>query len=328
MASHLRYIQLLNLLRHSSGTVVSGEELSSQLAVSRTAIWKQVNALRLAGWQIDAIPSQGYRLVSEPDQLDAELIRSGLPQDSLIGCRIISLAETGSTNADLYSLADQGAEEGLVVLADRQTGGKGRMGRKWASPGGVNLYCSVLLRPAIPPYEAPQLTFLSALAVARAVSKTTGLQAAIKWPNDLLLNGNKVAGLLNEMNAETDLVSFVVLGIGINLNMRQEQFPLDLRHPASSLLIEGGVKISRQDFTTLLLMELNLEYKRFLQHGFEPARTEWARYCNAAGRKVRVDGGAASISGEFAGLDQDGALLVRLAGGGLERILSGDVQVF
>ena len=317
---------VLKLLRDAGG-VVSGELLSRELGVSRTAIWKQIAGLRLAGYRIDAIPSQGYCLATEPDLLDESSLRAGLGSACLVGRRIVSCGETGSTNADAFSLAEQGAEEGTVLLAERQLAGKGRLGRRWESPTGVNLYCSVVLRPELPPYEAPQLTFLSAVAVARAIQITTGLQPTIKWPNDLLINGRKVAGLLNEMNAETDRVGFVILGIGVNLNMRADQFPSDLRTPATSLLLESGTPISRQAFVVHLLRELDSEYRRFQQVGFGPVREEWARYCNAFGREVQVEVGSNSLRGPFMGIDHDGALLMKLSDGRVERILSGDVIV-
>ena len=318
--------ELLVLLR-AAGGVVSGEKLSRALGVSRTAIWKQIDGLRAQGYRIEAAPSQGYRLCSEPDLFDVSQIQSAVDDGCLIGSKVVFIAETGSTNADAFRLAEEGAEEGTVLLAERQLTGKGRLGRRWESPCGVNLYCSVVLRPELPPYEAPQLTFLSAVAVARAILAVTGLQPSIKWPNDLLMGGRKVAGLLNEMNAETDRVGFVILGIGVNLNMRSEQFPADLRTPATSLLLETGSVVSRQAFTVRLLQELESEYRRFRVDGFGPVREEWARYCNAFGRSVAVESGSSNLQGSFAGIDHDGALLVQTANGRVERILSGDVTV-
>lgn len=316
---------LLKLLRGAG--VVSGELLSCELGVSRTAIWKQIVNLRSAGYRIDAIPSQGYCLATEPDLLNEFCVRDALGTACLIGRRVVYCGETGSTNADAFLLAEQGAEDGTVLLAERQLAGKGRLGRRWESPAGVNLYCSVVLRPELPPYEAPQLTFLSAVAVARAIKITTGLQPAIKWPNDLLMNGRKVAGLLNEMNAETDRVGFVILGIGVNLNMRADQFPPDLRTPATSLMLETGSPIARQTFVVHLLRELDQEYRRFQQEGFGPVREEWASYCNAFGREVQVAVGSHVLQGPFMGIDHDGALLMKLPDGRVERILSGDVTV-
>lgn len=326
MSSRLAQSDLLRQLEHNGG-FVSGEQLSRSLGVSRTAVWKRIVALRAAGYGIEAVPSQGYRLVSRPDLLSADQIAAGLPLNSLIGQRIVCLEEVGSTNLEAFRLAEAGAVEGSVVFADRQTAGKGRLGRQWASPGGVNLYLSVILRPVLPPYEAPQLTFLSAVAVARAIEETTGLQPAIKWPNDLLVDGCKVAGLLNEMSAETDQVAFVVLGIGVNLNMSADQFPADLRAPATSLALATGQPVSRVAFAVRLLAALEQEYKRFLRSGFGPVREEWARRCNAYGRQVAVTVGTQALQGPFAGIDHDGALLLRMPDGRLERILSGDVSV-
>jgi len=229
---------ILQLFRESGG-FVSGEVISRELHVSRTAIWKQINSLRKAGYVIEAVPSRGYHLLSAPDLLSAGEIAAHLKAE-LIGRRLVCQAETASTNVDAFRLAEQGAEEGTVILSDAQSVGKGRLGRVWSSPAGVNLYCSVILRPGIKPYEAPQLTFLSAVAVARAIELVAPLRPEIKWPNDVLIDGKKVAGLLNEMSAETDGINFVVLGIGVNLNMTAEQFPADLRHPATSLLLETG----------------------------------------------------------------------------------------
>lgn len=317
---------LLRRLHHNR-EFLSGEQLSRELGVSRTAVWKLISRLRAAGYSIEAVSSRGYRLLSVPEQLDVQTIAGELGPACLMGRRLQVSSETGSTNADAYRLAETGAEEGTVVIADHQTSGKGRLGRRWESPSGVNLYCSVVLRPDILPYEAPQLTFLSAVAVARAITTVTGLQPSIKWPNDLLLHGSKVAGLLNEMNAETDRIGFVILGIGINVNMRTQQFPADLRHPATSLMLEAGSPVSRLALLTCLLHELDREYLRFKSCGFGPVREEWASYCNAFGREVQVSQGAVILRGAFDGIDEDGALLVRYGDGRQERVLSGDVTV-
>jgi BirA family biotin operon repressor/biotin-[acetyl-CoA-carboxylase] ligase len=178
------------------------------------------------------------------------------------------------------------------------------------------------------PHEAPQLTFLSAVAVARAIEATTVINPGIKWPNDVLIADKKVAGLLNEMSAETDGINFVILGIGVNLNMTADQFPVDLRNPATSLLIESGSPVVRNRFTAIMLNELDKLYTEFLALGFAPVREEWQHRCNANGRHLAVsDAGVDVASGMFAGIDEDGALLVQDGEGGIERILSGDVRV-
>jgi BirA family biotin operon repressor/biotin-[acetyl-CoA-carboxylase] ligase len=323
---HQKAGTILALFREQKG-YLSGGEICRTLNVSRTAVWKHITALRGAGYIIEAIPSRGYRLVSAPDILNPEEVAVRL-KTSMVGRRLVCLEETVSTNADAFRLAEEGAPEGTVVMADAQSGGKGRRGRVWSSPPGVNLYCSVVLRPRVMPHEAPQLTFLSAVAVARSIEAATGIKAEIKWPNDILLGGGKVAGLLNEMSAETDGINFVILGLGINLNMTLAQFPPDLRHPATSLLVETGERIGRAGFAAILLNELDRLYAGFLDHGFGPVRVEWQRRCNAHGRELVVsDAGHEIARGMFAGIDGDGALLVRMPDGGIERILSGDVKV-
>jgi len=318
---------ILRLFREAGNDFVSGALISRELQVSRTAVWKYIKGLRTAGYVIEAIPSRGYQLVSTPNILSEEELREKI-QTALIGRQLICSTATASTNADAFRLAEEGAEEGTVVIADAQSGGKGRMGRIWSSPPGINLYCSVVLRPAVKPYQAPQLTFLSAVAVARAIELTTALQPEIKWPNDVLIGGRKVAGLLNEMSAETDGINFVILGIGVNLNMTADQFPADLRAPATSLLLELGRPVNRAQFAATMLHELDRLYAQFLQYGFGPVRDEWQQRCNANGREVSVsDGGAETKRGMFDGIDGDGAMLIRFPNGVVERIISGDVRV-
>ena len=317
---------ILRLFRTESG-YISGEFLSRELGVSRTAVWKHISALRNGGYCIEAVPSRGYRLISSPDVINPHEVTAQL-DSTTIGRPLDFLQLTTSTNADAFRLAENGAVEGTVVLSDAQSGGKGRRGRIWSSPAGVNIYCSVVLRPAIMPNEAPQLTFLSAVAVARAIELTTDLIPEIKWPNDLLISGKKVAGLLNEMSAETDGINFVILGIGVNLNMTAGQFPDDLRHPATSLLLESGSRVDRSHFASTMLNELDRLYRDFLEHGFGPVREEWQRRCNANGRQVIVsDTGTACTGGTFIGIDTDGALLLRADDSELHRITCGDVRV-
>lgn len=323
---HPKAVTIARLFRTESG-YISGQHFSRELGVSRTAVWKHISALRNDGYRIEAVPSRGYRLISSPDTIDPHEVMVQLG-GARIGRRLEILKTTVSTNADAFRLSEGGAVEGTVVLADSQSGGKGRRGRVWTSPSGVNLYCSVVLRPAIMPHEAPQLTFLSAVAAARAIEQTTKLVPEIKWPNDLLVSGKKVAGLLNEMSAETDGINFVILGIGVNLNMTADQFPDDLRHPATSLLLESGVPVDRSRFAGIMLSELDRLYSGFLAHGFGPVREEWQRRCNANGRQVIVsDSGTECTGGRFAGIDSDGALLLRTEDDRIHRITCGDVRV-
>jgi BirA family transcriptional regulator, biotin operon repressor / biotin---[acetyl-CoA-carboxylase] ligase len=317
--------EILRLFREKPDEHLSGEQISHALGVTRTAIWKQIQTLRDLGYEIEAVTARGYRLVSCPDTLIPAEIQSGL-NTLRIGRKVVYLAETDSTNARIRELGDAGADEGLVVIAEQQSAGRGRMGRQWVSPPGVNLYTSVLLRPPILPHLAPQMTFLSAVAVARAVEDIGGLEVAVKWPNDILLSGKKVAGLLNEMDAETEGIHYIVLGIGVNLNMTAEQFPADLRYPATSLALERGTPVSRLDFARSLYGHLDSLYELFLDTGFEPIVRAWESLCDMTGKQVEVDCLDRILRGRVEGLDSDGALLLRTEHGILEKILAGDVR--
>ena len=318
--------KILELFR-SGEAVVSGAALSRLLGVSRTAVWKHVKALRGNGYRIEAVPAKGYRLLSSPEVLTSLDITAGLATKR-IGSSVVCLKETESTNHVAFRMAEEGAGEGTVVIADAQSAGKGRLGRVWLSPAGVNLYCSVVLRPSIAPVAACQLTFLSVVAVARAIESCTALKPLIKWPNDILIDGKKVAGLLNEMNAETEKVNFVVLGIGVNLNVRMSDLGEGLlRHPATSLLEAGGGEVNRAEFTRVLLRELDRLYDRFLAEGEGPVRAEWLERSAIRGRSVRVSQVNREFTGVVQGVDSFGALLVKLADGTVETVLSGDVAL-
>jgi len=316
--------EILRVFRNARGKYISGEALSRTLGVTRTAVWKQIGILRQAGYVIEAIPSRGYCLKGSPDALIPSAIRSDLGTKR-IGSKVICLDETDSTNLRAREQGDEGAPDGTVVIADSQTAGKGRMGRQWVSPPGVNLYSSVLLRPPILPFDAPQLTFLSAVAVARAVEEGAVLEPKLKWPNDILVNGMKVAGLLNEMDAETESVRYVILGIGVNINMETHQFPEGMHYPATSLAIEKGERISRLLFVRSFLRHLDDLYEEYLREGFEPVRRAWIAYCDLAGREIEVDFHQKKLRGICRGIDEDGALLLETPQG-IERVLAGDVR--
>jgi BirA family transcriptional regulator, biotin operon repressor / biotin---[acetyl-CoA-carboxylase] ligase len=317
--------KILALFRDGTDRFVSSDELCRLLGVSRTAIWKQMERLRGQGYIIEAIPSRGYRLRGTPDNLLPAEIAAELGT-TLIGREIVFLEETDSTNLQAHEQGEAGGRHGLVVVADRQTAGKGRLGRQWVSPPGVNFYASVLLRPTFLPRQAPQLTFLSAVAVARAVQEVAGLSARVKWPNDVLVGGRKIAGLLNEMSAETERIHYVILGIGVNLNMRAEQFPKDLRYPATSILLETGAPVSRTAFARALLRHLDSLYALYLAEGFPPLRHAWEAHFDLVGREVEVDFRSTLLRGVVEGIDAEGALLLRREDGQLEKVLAGDVR--
>ncbi|PLX99051.1 MAG: biotin--[acetyl-CoA-carboxylase] ligase [Desulfuromonas sp.] len=323
MAGEIRR-EILRLFHERPEDYISGAEISQSLGVSRTAVWKHIRQLRDAGYAIEAVTSRGYRLETAPDLLLAADIQAGLACKR-IGRDMVCLESTDSTNLRALELAEQGGTDGTVLIAEEQTGGKGRLGRRWESPRGVNLYASLLLRPAIAPFVAPQLTFVAALAVVEAIAETTSLSANVKWPNDVLLNGCKVSGILSEMRAESDRVHYVILGVGVNLNMTRKQFPSELRYPATSLLIESGQTVPRSAFVRSFLQRFEAHYDAFLAEGFDAVRPAWDACCAMVGQRVRVEQEPHTIVGEVVGLDEDGSLLVRDDHGKLQNIYAGDV---
>ncbi len=316
--------KILQLFYAAAGSVLSGEDLSSQLGVSRAAIWKHINQLRRNGYTIEAVPSKGYQLVATPDLLLPVAIQAGL-NTAEVGCRIEYFTSTDSTNQRAQELGEHGAPSGTVVVAESQTAGRGRMGRSWSSPEAVNLYTSVLLRPALLPMQAAQLTFMSAVAVARTIEKVAKVQVDVKWPNDILLDGKKIAGLLNELSAEMEGIHYVVLGIGVNLNMAADQFPADLRYPATSLLLASGSKVDRVVFARELYRQLDDLYQLLMTHGFLPIRIAWEALFTMLGDRVAVDCGQQQFCGSVAGIAEDGALLLTLDDGSNQEIYAGDV---
>ncbi|HTL72585.1 MAG TPA: biotin--[acetyl-CoA-carboxylase] ligase [bacterium] len=317
--------KILSALRaHPDG--VSGAQLAEQLDISRAAIWARMDELRKVGYDIEASPHFGYKLVSSPDALHADDLRARLGASTKIVGRDIQVFEqTTSTNDVVEKLARDGVKEGYVVFAESQTKGRGRLGRVWQSPTHKGLWFSVLLRPNLRPQETTQLTVISATALRRAIKTVTGLSAEIKWPNDLLLRGKKVAGILTELSAEVDRVRHIIIGIGVDVNQDANEFPGELRQIATSLKLEAGEEISRAELATEVLRELDADYARICAGKFPKVADEWEAACVTIGKNVTVHVGDRKFRGRAESLDDDGALLVRTEHGHLERIIGGDV---
>lgn len=318
--------KILKLLKENRGDYTSGTEISRSLDVSRTAVWKHIEGLRKAGYNIDAVPSSGYKLVGSPDILTHAEIHPGL-KTKYIGKNIHAFSLTDSTNTKAFELAMHGAPEGTLVVAESQRKGKGRLGRRWESPKEVNIYTSIILRPRIAPSSASQITLLAAVAAARAIEKTTKILPDIKWPNDLLIKRKKVAGILMELDSEADMVNFIVLGIGIDVNMEPTSLPPDVARVATSLKNETGRKLERVPVIQELCRQIEKWYEIFKKEGFGPVITEWERLSIMAGKYVRVSFLNETKEGVALGLDTDGALLLRLPTGRIERVVAGDVTM-
>jgi len=318
---------ILCALRQPPGGSVSGADLSRQLGISRAAIWARIAALRGLGYDIEASPHLGYRLVSAPDLLHADDLLSRLGTTRVVGRDIRVFERTTSTNDIIARLARDGIREGAVVFAESQSRGRGRLGRLWISPARKGLWFSILLRPDLPPQSATQLTVAAATALARAVALQTGLVPEIKWPNDILIRGKKAAGILTELTAELDHIKEVVLGIGVDVNLDAADLPHDLRKTATSLKIESGQTVDRAELAVAILRELDGDYERIRRGQFELVAAEWQQRCGTLGRQVSIRIGDRAIRGRAESLDAQGALLLRTQHGRLERIIGGDVTM-
>ena len=314
---------VLEMLLESGPDFASGEALSGKLGLSRTAVWKVVNALRDRGYAIEAVPSRGYRLVRVPDRLSGLEILPLLETHDL-GRTVHAFDSLPSTSELAFRLATEGAEHGELVVAETQTAGRGRRGRSWASPAGKSLYASLVLRPELPPQRAPELTLLAAVAVAETL-QGEGVEASIKWPNDLQVAGKKIAGILTELSAEADRVHFVVLGIGVNLNAGPTDFPADVAEMATSAMRVLGHKVNRAAFLARLMKVLEHWLDLHEEQGFGPVRARWRVLSSTLGLEVLVKTERRELRGLAEDIDVDGALLLRTEDG-LERVLAGDVE--
>ena len=314
--------RILEKLIKNKGEPVSGETLALELSVSRTAIWKHIKALRDEGYVIESSPNLGYILAGRPDVLTPGEIKAGL-KTGIIGKEIKYFKETESTNTTAREMAGKAAE-GTIVIAESQTGGRGRMGRKWLSPEG-GIWLSIILKPKMQPVYAPRITFLAGVAVAKTI-RSLGLEAKIKWPNDVLVRGKKVCGILTEIEAEIDLIDYCVVGIGIDANVDTESFPEEFRESSTSLKKELGHEINRVAFLQRLLEEFEVRYLKLQKEGFLPILEEWRSMSATIGEWVKITTQSRIIYGEATGVDNDGALIVETGEGKLEKIVSGDCK--
>jgi BirA family biotin operon repressor/biotin-[acetyl-CoA-carboxylase] ligase len=319
--------KILTALRTASEHFVTRAELAQQLGISASAVRQRIEILRGLGYEIEASPHLGYCLHAVPDVLHAEDLLSRLGKVKVVGRDIQVFQETTSSSDVVERLARDGVEEGVAVFAESQTRGRGRLGRRWLSPPGKGLWFSVLLRPRIPLESATRLTIVSATALARTIRAVTDLRADIKWPNDVLVHGKKVAGVLTELNAELDKINYIILGIGVDVNLTATDLPADLRKIASSLRLECGRELDRAELASTLLRELDKDYARVAGSGFEALADEWERQCTTLGQEVVIQMGHRKLRGRAESLDLDGALLLRTPHGHLERITGGDVTV-
>jgi BirA family biotin operon repressor/biotin-[acetyl-CoA-carboxylase] ligase len=319
-----RLAALLTLLSENATIVISGARIAREIGVSRSTVWRWVERLRELGVRVKGQPRTGYFLEKVPDILTPDMVRKRM-KGSLFGKRVYHFFKTDSTNRVAMELGYADEPEGAVVLAEEQTGGRGRAGRSWHSERGAGLYVTLLLRPKLSPVQAPLLTMLAGLSAHTAVLAQTGLAAELKWPNDLLLNGKKLGGILTEMYAEPNAVRFVIVGIGINVS--QEKFPGEIAATATSLRKETGRLHSRLEFLVKLLSQFETDYNRFLQEGAAYVVRRFELVSSFAdGKRVKVDTGRETFVGTTAGLSAEGLLIVKKEDGASTTVIAGDVS--
>ena len=316
--------RILELLRRQEG-FLSGEDIGRELSITRAAVWKGIKKLREEGYEIEAVTNRGYRLTNPETMYNKRELEQGLKTKTM-GQTIYFYEETDTTNNRARELALEGAPEGTLVVAEKQTAGRGRRGKVWESPLGTGIWMSLVLRPQIMPAEASVLTLLCGLATAEAIEAETGLSADIKWPNDILINGKKAVGILTEMDCEMSEVHFVIPGIGINVNTAS--FPPEIAEIATSLYLECGKTVSRRRLVHKVLERLEEHYETFLRTGsFAAMLEDYRKHCITLGKEVHVLGREPFFA-EALDITPEGELLVCRADNGKEEVVfSGEVSI-
>jgi len=304
---------------------ISGEELGKRLNISRTAVWKHVNELRRRGYQIESSPKSGYFFKKSTHLLLPEEIGLDLNTQTM-GKHVMHYDEVTSTQDIAAEMARGGASEGTLVIAEMQKRGRGRKGRSWVSLPEGGIYLSLILRPNLVPSRVVQIPLIAGVAMTKAIRETVLLQPTIKWPNDILIDKKKIGGILTEMSSEIDGVNYVILGIGLNVNMPASLLTEETAGIATSIIDKCGAYTSRVKLVQCFLNEFEIIYTKFLASGFSSVRDEWKALNNTIGSRVKVSDGEKEIEGEALDIDNDGFLLVRKENGDISRIISGDVS--
>ena len=316
--------EILDYFRKADGNFVSGQQISKDLHVSRTAIWKHINVLKERGYIFESSTRKGYRLIYPPNLLTPLEIDSALHTETF-GRHVVYLESTQSTNEEAKKIAREGAEEGTIVVAEEQITGHGRLARGFYSPFAKGIWFSLILRPKFFPMEASKCTLLAAVGVCRGIRRMGLADAGIKWPNDILVHGKKLVGILTLMSASMEKIDYIIMGIGINTGIKKNEFPEDFREGATSFLNEG-INVSRKDLLAAILGELEKEYSIAQDEGFDKVLDDWRALSVTLGQEVRVIFGDDSYTGKAVDIDRDGCLLVN-TGSEVKRVIAGDVSI-
>lgn len=316
--------ELLKRLFEAKGNPVSGQEFADEFGLSRTAIWKYIKEFEEEGYEIASIRKKGYVLIASPDRVNAPNIQTFL-QTATYGRTIDYYESCGSTQNLAHDAAQADAPDGTLVVSEEQTAGKGRMSRPWNSAAHKGIWMSLIIRPSLMPQQAPQMTLVAAVAIVRAIEKIAGVEATIKWPNDIMINGRKMTGILTELQAEPDRVKAIILGIGMNVNQDQDDFPSELQEIATSLKIACGMQIDRAKLIAEILSFLELYTKMYEKHGFGPLKLLWEGYSNIAGKRIRAVMLHETVEGIALGISEEGLLELQLNDCTIKSIYSADI---
>ncbi len=316
--------EILDYFNKANGAFVSGEQISKDLNVSRTAIWKHIKVLKERGYIFESSTRKGYRLIYSPNLLTPLEVGSVLRTETF-GRHVVYFEKTRSTNDEAKRIAREGAEEGTVVIAEEQTGGHGRLTRGFYCPFAKGIWFTIILRPKFLPIEASKCTLMAAVGVCRGIRRLGLADAGIKWPNDILYHGKKMVGILTEMSASMEKIDYITIGIGINTGMKKSEFPEDCRETATSFLNEG-IDVSRKNLLAAILAELEKEYHIAQTQGFDKVLEDWKSLSVTLGQEVRVIFGEENYTGKAIDIDKDGCLLVD-TGKKVERVIAGDVSI-
>ena len=319
--------KVLSLLRERQGEYLSGEAMSRELGISRAGVWKAIEGLRQEGYTIASAPNRGYRLENAPDRVRAGEL-SGPLAGCLVGRELLCLDTIDSTNTECKRRAMAGTPEGLVVIAEEQTGGRGRLGRSFQSPKGCGLYLSALLRPQLEPAQVADFTAWVAVAVCDGIEATCGVRPRIKWTNDIVLNGKKLCGILTELGleSESNALEYMVPGIGINVNHRPEDFSEDVRPMATSLAQELGRPVRRSELAAQVVLALDRMYASF-PHNKQEYLDKYRADCLTPGNQVQLITPVSRQEATALSIDDDFRLVVELPDGTIKALSAGEVSV-
>lgn len=319
--------KVLQELKNHEGHYISGEEISVNLQVSRTAIWKCINQLKDMGYIIESQTKKGYRLLESPDSLQPQEMKGNINTE-VIGRSIKFFDQVDSTNLYAKRIAEGGFLDGSVIIADEQLNGRGRMGRNWVSPKGKGIWMTIMLKPKINPADASKVTLLTACAVCKAIEEVSGLSTKIKWPNDIVLNGKKLCGILTEMSAEIDEINYLIIGIGVNVNIDLEDFPQELRDFATSMKIEKGDGVVRKELAAAIINNFERYYNGFIKTGsIRDYISEYKERSAILGKEVKVASSTFELQGTVVDISEEGQLQLELQDGSMKEIISGEVSV-